>query len=130
VQHTLSWYEIHIPYEYEFEENEDIQGIFLYHSHLLFLRTFCKGQFIASSPTIFPKEYVLEFQKCLDKTEPLEWSVIKNVIEKELGGPISRYFDSVGSSFLYIFETFFLTTHVLRHLHYLILCCCFSCLVR
>ena len=24
------------------------------------------GQFIASSPTIFPEEYVLEIQKCLD----------------------------------------------------------------
>lgn len=28
------------------------------------------GQFIASSPTLFPKEYVVEFQKCLDQTEP------------------------------------------------------------
>ena len=26
------------------------------------------GQFIASSPTLFPKEYVTEFQKCLDQT--------------------------------------------------------------
>ncbi|KAL3905563.1 MAG: hypothetical protein SGILL_009627, partial [Bacillariaceae sp.] len=49
------------------------------------------GQFVASSPTIFPKEYVLEFQKCLDKTDPLEWRIIKRVIEKELG-PISGTF--------------------------------------
>lgn len=49
------------------------------------------GQFVASSPTLFPKEYVLEFQKCLDKTDPLEWSVIKGVIEAELG-PISKSF--------------------------------------
>mmetsp|Transcript_7447 Transcript_7447/g.11347 ORF Transcript_7447/g.11347 Transcript_7447/m.11347 type:complete len:532 (-) Transcript_7447:76-1671(-) len=42
------------------------------------------GQFIASSPTLFPKEYVVEFQKCLDSTEPLEWNVIQNVISKEL----------------------------------------------
>lgn len=49
------------------------------------------GQFIASSPTIFPKDYVLEFQKCLDKTDPLEWNVIKRVIEGELG-PISKNF--------------------------------------
>ena len=49
------------------------------------------GQFIASSPTIFPKEYVLEFQKCLDKTDPLEWSIIKRVIEQELG-PLSKSF--------------------------------------
>jgi len=52
------------------------------------------GQFVASSPTLFPKEYVLEFQKCLDATESLEWSVIKNVIEGEIG-PISRTFASV-----------------------------------
>ena len=49
------------------------------------------GQFVASSPTIFPKEYVLEFQKLLDQTEPIEWSVIKKVIENELG-PINKSF--------------------------------------
>lgn len=32
------------------------------------------GQFIASSPTIFPAEYVKEFQKCLDRTDPIPWS--------------------------------------------------------
>jgi aarF domain-containing kinase len=52
------------------------------------------GQFIASSPTLFPKEYVVEFQKCLDNTDPLEWSVIKQVIEGELG-PISKTFSYV-----------------------------------
>lgn len=52
------------------------------------------GQFVASSPTLFPREYVTEFQKCLDATEPLEWNVIKRVIETELG-PISRTFASI-----------------------------------
>jgi len=52
------------------------------------------GQFIASSPTLFPKEYVVEFQKCLDQTESLPWTTIKKVIEEELG-PISRTFASV-----------------------------------
>ena len=42
------------------------------------------GQFIASSPTLFPNDYVLEFQKCLDSTETLDWKVIKRVLEKEL----------------------------------------------
>jgi aarF domain-containing kinase len=52
------------------------------------------GQFIASSPTLFPKEYVAEFQKCLDQTEPLPWSKIEGVLESELGGPaeVSRIF--------------------------------------
>jgi len=52
------------------------------------------GQFIASSPTLFPPEYVLEFQKCLDATEPLPWSSIKEVIERELG-PLSKTFSFV-----------------------------------
>jgi aarF domain-containing kinase len=43
------------------------------------------GQFVASSPTLFPNEYVVEFQKCLDSTESLEWSIIERVIQKELG---------------------------------------------
>lgn len=33
------------------------------------------GQFIASSPSLFPPEYVLEFQKCLDKTTPVPYEV-------------------------------------------------------
>lgn len=52
------------------------------------------GQFIASSPTLFPKEYVMEFQKCLDQTDPLPWSVIEKVIVDELG-PISKNFEFV-----------------------------------
>lgn len=52
------------------------------------------GQFIASSPTLFPKEYVVEFQKCLDQTEPIAWSIIKSVIESELG-PINTVFEFV-----------------------------------
>ena len=43
------------------------------------------GQFIASSPTLFPEEYVLEFQKCLDKAEPVPWETVKRTIERELG---------------------------------------------
>ncbi|KAL4855170.1 putative aarF domain-containing protein kinase [Chlorella vulgaris] len=42
------------------------------------------GQFIASSPTLFPEEYVLEFQKCLDSTEPVSFDVIRPIIESEL----------------------------------------------
>ena len=35
------------------------------------------GQFIASSPTLFPPEYVLEFQRCLDQTSPVPFEVIR-----------------------------------------------------
>ena len=53
------------------------------------------GQFIASSPTLFPPEYVAEFQKTLDATPPMEWSVVQPIIEKELGRPIGQVYASV-----------------------------------
>jgi aarF domain-containing kinase len=52
------------------------------------------GQFIASSPSLFPAAYVKEFQKCLDSTESLSWNIIKSVIEQEIG-PISQTFQYV-----------------------------------
>lgn len=50
------------------------------------------GQFIASSPTFFPKEYVDEFQKCLDKTPPFPFETAKQIIEKELGKPLHEVY--------------------------------------
>ena len=53
------------------------------------------GQFIASSPTLFPEEYVLEFQKCLDEAPPVDFSVIRGIVEKELGVALEDVFESV-----------------------------------
>ncbi len=53
------------------------------------------GQFIASSPTFFPKEYVEEFQYCLDKTPSLPFSVIRKIIRDELGRPIEEVFAEI-----------------------------------
>lgn len=53
------------------------------------------GQFIASSPTLFPEEYVLEFQKCLDKTDPVPWEVIKRTIDRELGIRADEIFSQI-----------------------------------
>ncbi|GLI63614.1 hypothetical protein VaNZ11_006625 [Volvox africanus] len=53
------------------------------------------GQFIASSPSLFPDEYVLEFQKCLDKTEGVPYSTIESIIEQELRQPWSNVFSSI-----------------------------------
>lgn len=50
------------------------------------------GQFIASSPSIFPKEYVDEFQFCLDQTPSLPFNKIKQIIEEDLGQPIAEVF--------------------------------------
>lgn len=43
------------------------------------------GQFIASSPSLFPRDYVEEFQKCLDQTPPLSFDYIEAVLRNELG---------------------------------------------
>jgi len=53
------------------------------------------GQFVASSPTFFPQEYVEEFQNCLDKTKPFPFSVAKKIIESELGKSINEVYSYV-----------------------------------
>ncbi len=53
------------------------------------------GQFIASSPTLFPEEYVEEFQACLDRTEELPFSYIESVLKKELKQPLSDVFSEI-----------------------------------
>lgn len=45
------------------------------------------GQFIASTPSIFPKEYVLAFQGCLDQTTPVRFEQIRQVLIDELETP-------------------------------------------
>ena len=50
------------------------------------------GQFIASSPTFFPHDYVEEFQHCLDRTKPFEFSVAKKIIESELKQPLNAVY--------------------------------------
>eukprot|EP00210_Caulerpa_lentillifera_P006213 g5936.t1 len=56
------------------------------------------GQFIASSPTLFPDDYVLEFQKCLDATESVSFEVIRKRINEELGFPMESAFSRVDST--------------------------------
>ena len=53
------------------------------------------GQFIASSPSIFPEEYVEEFQRCLDRTPPLPFHYIRQTIEQELGQSLEQLYQSV-----------------------------------
>lgn len=53
------------------------------------------GQFVASSPTLFPPEYVQEFQSVLDSTPPMPWRVVRPMIEAELGKPLSAVYSSV-----------------------------------
>ena len=53
------------------------------------------GQFIASSPTLFPAEYVLEFQSCLDRGPTVSYSQIRDIIEADLKKPISYFYSYV-----------------------------------
>lgn len=53
------------------------------------------GQFIASSPSLFPEEYVREFEGCLDKTPKLPFKYIRDVVEEELGKPLNEIYSWV-----------------------------------
>lgn len=53
------------------------------------------GQFIASSPTLFPAEFVLEFQACLDSTPTIPYTEVKSIIESELKRPVSEVYSYV-----------------------------------
>ena len=53
------------------------------------------GQLIASSPSMFPEEWVTEFQHCLDQTSPLPWRTIRRALKEELG-------DRLESEFLWV----------------------------
>lgn len=50
------------------------------------------GQFIASTPSLFPREYVEEFQGCLDQTPKLPFSYIESVLASEfVGRDLTKY---------------------------------------
>jgi aarF domain-containing kinase len=53
------------------------------------------GQFIASSPTLFPAEFVLEFQSCLDKGPTVSFNTIRDIIQTDLNRPISAVFNYI-----------------------------------
>jgi len=54
------------------------------------------GQFVASSPTLFPAEYVLEFQSCLDRSPTVPFASVKQILESELGTRnLKQYFSSI-----------------------------------
>ncbi len=50
------------------------------------------GQLIASSPTIFPQEYVDAFQSCLDQTPALPYEEVHPILEKQLGVKLKTRF--------------------------------------
>ena len=56
--------------------------------------TFVKlSQWIATRPDVFPLKFCLELSRLHDNTEPLPFSVMKPLIEKEIGGNIEDLFE-------------------------------------
>ncbi|CAA0811013.1 Uncharacterized aarF domain-containing protein kinase - chloroplastic [Striga hermonthica] len=53
------------------------------------------GQFIASAPTLFPQEYVEEFQYCFDRAPSVPFEEIQEILGKELRQPIDSVFEYV-----------------------------------
>lgn len=51
------------------------------------------GQLIASSPSVFPKAYVDEFQKLLDQTDPVSFARIKRTVEADLERSLPEVFE-------------------------------------
>lgn len=62
------------------------------------------GQFIASSPTLFPADYVREFQTCLDSTPTVPYSDIRKIIQEDLKRPITAVFAEVISNLTHLFH--------------------------
>src|SRR5688572_23620037 len=48
--------------------------------------TFIKfGQIVASSSGMFPKRYVEEFKKCLDRVKPFDFELVREILREDLG---------------------------------------------
>ncbi|EFJ36502.1 hypothetical protein SELMODRAFT_165641 [Selaginella moellendorffii] len=56
------------------------------------------GQFIASSPSLFPDEYVNEFQSCLDRTPAIPFADVKAIIQEDLGRSLDDVYEYVDSA--------------------------------
>ncbi|KAF5467549.1 hypothetical protein F2P56_017365 [Juglans regia] len=56
------------------------------------------GQFIASAPTLFPPEYVKEFQNCFDRAPAVPFEYIQKILREELGRPIDSVYEYVDST--------------------------------
>lgn len=55
------------------------------------------GQILSTRPDILPPGYVIELSKLLDAAPPVSASEVTTTIEKELGGPLDRWFSSFSS---------------------------------
>jgi len=55
--------------------------------------TFIKlGQILSSGEGVFPQELVAEFRLCRDQVPPEPFSVVRQIVEEDLGSPLARIF--------------------------------------
>lgn len=52
-------------------------------------------QFIASAPTLFPAEYVEEFQKCFDRAPAVPFNQIEAILREELQRPLDSVYEYI-----------------------------------
>ena len=50
------------------------------------------GQLVASSHGLFPRRYVAEFQKCLDRVRPFSFDEVRAILVEELQRPLEQVF--------------------------------------
>ncbi len=53
------------------------------------------GQFVASAPSLFPREYVDAFQGCLDAAPPIPYSVVREILEEEFEQPLEEIYSHI-----------------------------------
>ncbi|XP_072998205.1 uncharacterized aarF domain-containing protein kinase At5g05200, chloroplastic [Typha latifolia] len=53
------------------------------------------GQFIASAPTLFPAEYVQEFQNCFDQAPAIPFNEIEAILREELQRPLDSVYEYI-----------------------------------
>lgn len=63
--------------------------------------TFVKlGQLLSTRSDILPENFVEEFTKLQDNVQPVSFDQIKKVLEKELGGPLEKFFSTMSTTAL------------------------------
>ena len=53
------------------------------------------GQFVASAPSLFPREYVEAFQGCLDDVPSLPYAYIRKTLQDEFDQPLDQIFSHI-----------------------------------
>lgn len=53
------------------------------------------GQFVASAPSLFPREYVDAFQGCLDAAPPIPFATVEEILREEFDRPLDTIYKHI-----------------------------------